>query len=370
LKIRKGAFMQNQWPTFQGSASRTGDAKEIVVPPLQKVWEYELGDDEIKSSPVVSNGVVYIGTSPKRGKKDWSASFYALASETGKLLWKFDIKGEILLNPTIGNGLVYFSSESQILYALDAASGKKLWEFEHGRVEWPGTSLLLAGNTLCLTTDKLYLLDAQSGECFFQEQCERENFGASPALHEGILYASLGNGLAAYDLVTKKQIWLQKRGYKPTNGPVIHENMVFVGAQGRLMALNSYDGKVIWLTALPGDPEGHAGHFLKSYPAISQGRLYIGAPDGNIYSLDARTGKGIWALHLGSYLATSPVVSGNTVYILSGMGNLYAINALSGIKMWEYTSPIIDNYDIRSTAAICDGKLFIGWDKMYAFSSV
>jgi len=358
--------MNNNWLTFQGNPARTGEAKEVLIPPLKKVWEFKLNNQIAISSPIVNNNFVYIGTT--NTDSSWSGTFYALDSNTGNLLWKFEPGCPLFSAPTVGNGKVYVLAENNVLYALDAISGKKLWEFKHGRSAWPRTYPLLAGNVVCITTDKLYLIDANSGRSVFEKKSDRENSGTSPALYEGVLYLGCGTSIVAFDLSSRKTIWEKSFGSKTTFGPVIKDDVIYIGIMmGYLIALDVNKGNQLWAIRMPNDPEGHSDSFPRSYPAISQNKLYIGAQNGVFYSLDTQSGKGIWGFEMGISLATSPIVSGNIVYILSGKGNFYALDVSNGAKVWEFSSPI-HKYDIQVSAAICDGKLFAAWDKVYAFS--
>ena len=52
-----------------------------------------------------------------------------------------------------------------------------------------------------------------------------------------------------------------------------------------------------------------------SSPAVSNGSVFVGSGDGNIYSVDARTGKLKWKFTTGGVVHSSPAVANNTVYI-------------------------------------------------------
>lgn len=366
--------MNSHWLTFQGNSSRTGESRETISPPLQKIWEHEIGDQVIHFSPAVSNGIVYIGTGGA-DRPSWSlrtldvssGSFCALDANSGKVLWKLEFKHPILSSPVVGDNIVYVRTAGNILYALDAVSGKTLWEFKHGSDAWYGGNMLLAGNLLCLYTDKLYLIDKMTGKSMWEVEGDRSNSGSSPALYEGILYLGLGTSMIAYDVNTHKQLWKKNCGSKITLGPVIKDGIIYFGIMADvLVALDINNGNDVWAISFPGNPDGRGDEFPKSYPAINNNRLYIGAPQKFVYCLDARTGKGIWKYFTGAYMATSPVVSGNTVYILSENGVFHALDAQNGEKVWEYKSSC-NIHDVRSSPAICDGKIFIGWDKVYAF---
>ncbi len=355
--------MDNKWRTFQGNLARTGESKEVVVPPLRKLWEYKLVDEVATSSPIIYNNTVYIGTSSLDKP---SGKFYALDANSGKVLWEFVLGSKILSTATVGVDTVYLRAENNVLYALSTTTGEIKWEIKHDASSKTRTNLLLARNLLCMSTDKLYLIDITTGEIVLEENNEGENSGTSPALYEGVLYYGAGHKIIAYDLNSRKEIW-QRQLSSLLNliaGPVIKNDVIYVSLEMHLMCLNIANGGEIWVKRISDD---------LSYPSISKDRVFIGASGRrNIYSLDAKTGDGIWGFDMEAYPASSPVVSGDVVYILSSAGIFYALNASNGVKRWEYASPIGDNNIVRSlinsSAAICDGKIFIAWDKVYAFS--
>ena len=55
---------------------------------------------------------------------------YALDAESGKLRWRFQTDGEVRSSPAIAGGLVYIGSNDDHLYALDAEVGDLVWKYE------------------------------------------------------------------------------------------------------------------------------------------------------------------------------------------------------------------------------------------------
>jgi len=62
-------------------------------------------------------------------------------------------------------------------------------------------------------------------------------------------------------------------------------------------------------------------------PAVSNGVVYVGSLDANLYALSTVTGAKIWSFKTGSYVRSSPAVSNGVVYVGSLDGVLYAVNA-------------------------------------------
>jgi outer membrane protein assembly factor BamB len=83
----------------------------------------------------------------------------------------------------------------------------------------------------------------------------------------------------------------------------------------------------------------------------SQGTVYVGSDDGNLYAINANTGAQKWKFNTGEAIQSSPTVAGNTVYFGSNDKYLYAVDAVSGVLKWkfltkepiEYRSPVVSN---------------------------
>ena len=68
------------------------------------------------TSPAVSDGVVYFGSEDDH--------LYAVDIKTGKEKWKFESGDSIYYTPVVSDGVVYFGSKDKHLYALDTKTGE------------------------------------------------------------------------------------------------------------------------------------------------------------------------------------------------------------------------------------------------------
>ncbi len=70
-----------------------------------------------------------------------SGRFYTLKADTGEIVWKKQLKGQVKGTPMIWDGTAYFSSWDRNYHAYDISSGKPRWtQFMGGRIQ---TSLSL-----------------------------------------------------------------------------------------------------------------------------------------------------------------------------------------------------------------------------------
>ena len=68
------------WPIFHGDPALSGLAHETVTPPLALRWSFKTGG-AVKSSPVIRDGKVFIGSS--------DGKVYALELASGQKQWEF-----------------------------------------------------------------------------------------------------------------------------------------------------------------------------------------------------------------------------------------------------------------------------------------
>ncbi len=215
--------------------------------------------------------------------------------------WKFATKAQVVSSPAVVNGVLYVGSADHRLYALDVKTGAKKWEFK-----------------------------AEAG------------IASSPAVAAGTVYFS------SYD--------------------------------GNAYAVGADDGKLRWKFETAGErrysgthlngsqPKGESmpdpfDTYLSS-PLVWKGAVYLGSGDGNIYSLDAATGKLNWKFKTGDVVHASPAISGGTLFIGSWDSYFYALDAATGNEKWRFKTgedPDIHNQvGIQSSAVVADGIVYFG----------
>ena len=134
------------------------------------------------------------------------------------------------------------------------------------------------------------------------------------------------------------------------------------------------------------------GDRIVSSPVFSNHTIYFGGDDGNIYAVDAETGRQIWKRPTGGPVACTPAVANGIVYAESYDGKFYALNATTGAVKWKFatggerrfeakgihglepkTQTIADQYDIfLSSPVVAQGAVYFGSGdgNLYALDAV
>lgn len=106
---------------------------------------------------------------------------------------------------------------------------------------------------------------------------------------------------------------------------------------------------------------------IRSTPVLSEGSIYFGSYDTNLYCLDAKTGKERWKYTTDGGVVSSPSVADETVFFGSEDQVLYAVYTRTGRIVW--TCPTDGR--IRSSPTVEYGHVFFGSDDhhLYALSA-
>src|SRR5689334_16948852 len=80
------------------------------------------------------------------------------------------------------------------------------------------------------------------------------------------------------------------------------------------------------------------GNRIVSSPVIDNKKIYFGSDDGNVYAVDAESGREIWRRITRGPVPSTPAVAAGMVYFVSYDGNFYALNAETGALKWKFAT--------------------------------
>ena len=313
-----------------------------------KLWSFTTGGS-VYSSPAVANGVVYFGA------YDFAVTnqgyMYALNASTGAKLWAFGAGGNENNNysewssPVVANGVVYVGNlgtgTDDVVYAVNASTGAKLWSYTAPGPVQVTSSPAVANGVVYIgsptansggANDTLYALNTSTGALLwsftpvFQYPLQYQIPLSSPAVANGVVYISSNDSEdETYDYVyalngaTGALLWSSNIPANPESTPAVANGVVYVGAGDGLYALNADTGVRLW--------SYDTGSGVISSPAVANGVVYIGSGNGDVYALNASTGAKLWSYAFGSPaefgVESSPAVVDGVLYVTSGV-SLYA----------------------------------------------
>jgi polyvinyl alcohol dehydrogenase (cytochrome) len=111
--------------------------------------------------------------------------------------------------------------------------------------------------------------------------------------------------------------------------------------------------KLKWAFGFP----GVTGAF--GTPAVFGGKIFVGAADGTVYSLDAHTGCVYWTFAAASGVRTSPVLDARFAYFGDLRGNVYAVDAAMGALVWKARADAHPSSVITGSPKLDSGRLYV-----------
>ena len=193
------------------------------------LWTFRTGG-KIWSTPVIRNGIVYFGSHDN--------NVYAVNVLDGDEEWRFTTGGVVAGKPLLFDGLVVVGSFDKKLYGLEAESGVKSWELEGDNFFWAGAvaneSTIFAANM----DGNIYAVD-KLGNLLWKHDLGSA-IVSRPALVTGALVVAAKNGRQITLLDTKLGTNTADRMIDSefvTNSEIkaplfVNGNTVFVGTQG------------------------------------------------------------------------------------------------------------------------------------------
>ena len=94
-------------------------------------------------------------------------------------------------------------------------------------------------------------------------------------------------------------------------------------------------------------------------PSVLDGKLYVGANDGTVYSLDARTGCIYWTFAAAGGVRVAPVLGNGSVYFGDLRGNVYALKSDTGTLIWKARADEHPGAVITGSPKLEAGRLYV-----------
>lgn len=318
----------------------------------QVLWTFT-ADDEIRSSPLVTRGLVFFGA--------YDTNLYALNAKSGDFIWKSPTKSGICSSPVMAGDLVVVGSEDNYVYAFDARRGTQEWTYRTGMAVRSSPKFYKDMIFVGSDDQHVYCLQAETGQVVWKYRTW--NFvRSSAAFAQGLVVIGSSDGnLYALDTLSGTLKWKLHTLGAIISTPLVVGNYVIAGSMDNYVYAADIDtGYTAW--------RFECQHSVSSSPAVLGGRVLIGSADGSMYALDAPTGRLIWSFDTQSQITSSPRVSmtSDSVYFGAANNFVYCLDVNSGELKWRYRTrgPVV------SSPTIEDGIVYIGSldRKLYAFA--
>jgi outer membrane protein assembly factor BamB len=285
------------------------------------LWERSLGEDFglltthggrtvspiIDGDLVIISGVTFMWGQHGRG----AHRFMAFDKKTGETMWISAPGGRpydttyappIIANVN-GTRLLIQGASDGVVHALKPQTGEPVWKIEISK-RGLNTGVVVHGSTAILTHSEenldssemgmMLAVDAASKGEIKKDQAKWSSYGwqggfSSPVLDGDRLYqVDNGANLAAFDVNTGKQLWLQNLGTIQKASPVLADGKLYVGTEnGKFFILKPsatgveiLDQDQLGTEALP--------EAIIGSPAVSNGRIFV-VSDSHLYAIGKKS---------------------------------------------------------------------------------
>lgn len=366
-----------QGEVWRGNIARTGEfnAKGPLREPRLK-WKFDTGKS-VKASPVIVNGIVYIGSD--------DGNFYAIDLASGEEKWRVSTGSKIRSSAAVYAGKVFFFN-GKGAFALDANTGQEIWR--KGRGLWDDSPLIVPGpiqykNGETLDGIVFYSqpwkglvgLNIADGTAVwhYRDQHGPGKDGCSALVHRGhIIHFRGSQATEVVNLLTERQAYAidgavdfgyftpaarDGVAYSFIRGVAAFDIMANIPNGTKGSHMKNYDFK--W-RFYPGKEKGwsYQNHGISSI-SVDATTVYFGHSNTSVYALDRETGDIKWEIQTNGINRSSPALgTGNLLFIGSYDKHVYGISKSDGKIVWKFAT----KGAIHSSPAIEGSTLVIGSD--------
>lgn len=334
----------------QTSSYGLGLSAPVETSDIDDIWRFAC-EDEVRSSPTVQDNVLYIGA--------YDNNLYALNAETGEFIWKYATQGGIASTPCVNGDQVLVGSGDRSLHSVNARKGRlEWWCTTQGRI-WSSPRVQF-GHVFFGSDDHfLYAVSAQTGRLAWKREMEGPVRSSVEFGDDDMLYFGCEDGsVLAYDIRGELK-WRQRARRSVTSTPRLDrtEGLLFVGSMDwNVYALDARSGWVVWRTRTNGP--------VISSPDLAKGVVFIGSADKNMYALDARNGRVLWKYATEGQVTSSPVYANGVIFFGSVDHHLYSLDAETGELRWRFKT----GGPIPSSPTVEGDVVYIGSTDRYVYA--
>lgn len=318
-------------------------------------WKAQLGG-QIFASPVVADGIAYIGTT--------AGTLFAVDLADGSLRWGSALGYPVYASAQVTDDAVFISSDGGYLHRLDRKTGREQWRSsiqdarssreppqpQSAAWEWQGPRPLLGNGQIYIggNDGSVQALDMRTGASRWKRQLAgRIQHGLASDGTQ--LFAVTEAGMVqALNARTGTPLWQYRLASRPGAAPVAHRGRVFCNDRsGVLHAIDGNTGNALWLTQF-------WTSWIESEPSFDGNTLYIGSSDlRKVSAIDIVSGRVLWRTDVGGWSWGTPLALGDHLLVGMAAGHPYFLEHAAGVG-------VLDRRDGRllATHALPSGRGF------------
>jgi outer membrane protein assembly factor BamB len=334
------------------------------APWLKLSWHF-VSSASLLASPVVADGVVYLG--------DSAGDLYALETANGGVIWSATIpggggiEGSPAVDPALGELIVSTSKGS--VDAFSTANGGALWSAAVGGT--PSAPVYGSGETFVASSnDRVFALSESTGSLTWSTTLAGP-LDAAPALDASadLLVVSAANSagdLFALNAMTGKTVWTFATGGAVTASATIASGMVFVGSANHdVFGIHEATGKKAW-TYRTGGTVTATGALVSRGGTLPVSEYLVGASNGDVYELLQSSGAQKTEIPLGHGAISGVAGVAGIILMETVSGDTSAARSYVDLDLWTVTN----GAGAFGEPVVVDGTvLVVGDSNLYAYTT-
>ncbi len=284
---------------------------------------------------------------------DQLGMLYVLNKDSGEVIWTHHDQGPIIKTIAVVDDKVLYITSTGHVTCLNLEDGALIWDYtpsesadeiiHDGVVVGEGLAFVVKNDS------KLYALDISTGKTVWTFQGNEQGLQTAPAYSEGLVFLGEYNGI--FDIIDAETGERLNGGGAggAINTPVVKDGVVCYSSwAGSVNAVQIKSVIPLWQVNIK-EP-------ITTSPVIAEGIIVVGTGRGFVTALSEKDGSSIWSLDCKNGVVTSkPIIANGKVYVVPEGGNVYEIEASSGkvLNTFETKGPV-------SSPAYSDGVLYFG----------
>lgn len=314
------------WLTEGESVQRTNAVETPLEPPLELIWDLDVGAGLGTISPLIVDEIVFVAN--RKGE------VHAVELATGRRAGQSSFGDSIEGTPAYHGGVLYvpIGWGRRSLVAYDVLSGQRRWTARGAPIS---SGLLLYADAVIAADDDatVHSYRMTDGQIEWTlELGEGAGVKASPVLADGsVIVADDRGGVFAVNPVDGSIDWTADVGSPVQSTPSSDGASIYIATtRGQLFKLAVGDGSTSWTYSAGNDDIYFAA------PGISENQVIFGASDGLIRAVDASSGRELWSRDVDAAVTAPPLLANGVVYVGTMHSKLLALDRKTGTIVWEY----------------------------------
>lgn len=259
------------------------------------------------------------------------------------------------LTPVVRYGKIFAADRYGEVVAFDEATGVRVWkkdfseEFRAYAFAKNKGARLAAGMTAAHNkifvggeTSLLAALNAEDGQVLWHVVTGGELLSKPTVADEVVVVSTSSGSLEAYNVDTGAKLWVYKMQLpnltlRGTGSAAYEAGGFFIGtADGKVAVVVKNNGQAAWEQAIYNPTGGNEFTRMADVdmtPLILGDNLFAVSYNGNLVSMELRTGRIIWSRKYSSFNELAS--AGLSLFLVDDHSRIYSVDRRNGLELWS-----------------------------------